>query len=270
MTGREALVSQLSETWDSIDAVLAGLEPADWERPTPCPGWTVRDQVAHLIGTESMLAGRPSPPLTGEPGPHVRNDIGRFNEGWIEAFRASSPAEVLAAWRDVVAERKAQLAAMTDAEFAADSWTPVGAGTYGRFMEIRVFDCWVHEQDIRHAVGRPGHDTGPAAERSFDEMVGALGYVVGKRAGAPSGTGVTIELTGPIRRRVHVHVDGRARVVPSLDAPAAATLRMPSSTFARLACGRTDAAEALASGVVEVGGDRELGERIARHLAFTM
>ena len=34
--------------------------------------------------------------------------------------------------------------------------TPVGPGTYGLFMEIRVFDCWVHEQDVRRAVGRPG------------------------------------------------------------------------------------------------------------------
>ena len=26
-------------------------------------------------------------------------------------------------------------------------------GHYGRFMRVRVFDCWMHEQDIRDALG---------------------------------------------------------------------------------------------------------------------
>ena len=33
------------------------------------------------------------------------------------------------------------------------SFTPAGKDTYGRFMQIRVFDCWLHEQDIRDALG---------------------------------------------------------------------------------------------------------------------
>ena len=43
--------------------------------------------------------------------------------------------------------------------------TPAGPDTYGRFMRVRIFDCWMHEQDIRRAVGRPGHVEGPAVDR---------------------------------------------------------------------------------------------------------
>ena len=43
-------------------------------------------------------------------------------------------------------------------------------------MQIRVFDCWLHEQDIRDAVGRPGHETGLAVEVVLDEMATALGF----------------------------------------------------------------------------------------------
>ena len=75
---------------------------------------------------------------------------------------------------------------MSDDEWNAESFTPAGMDTYGRFMQIRVFDCWLHEQDIRDAVGRPGHETGLAVEVVLDEMATALGFVVGKKAGATS------------------------------------------------------------------------------------
>jgi uncharacterized protein (TIGR03083 family) len=267
---RDSLVAQLDETWDSIDAVLGGLTDDQWRLPTSCPGWTVADQVAHLIGTESSLAGRPTPPLAGEPGPHVRNDIGRFNEAWIVEFRRRSPAEVLAAWREITALRRSQLEAASDDDFAADSWTPVGPGTYGRFMEIRVFDTWVHEQDIREAVGRPGHQHGAAVDRSFAEITGALGYVVGKRAGAPDGSRITFQLQGPAARVLHVAVGGRARVVSELEGPPDVTLTMPALTFARLACGRVDPDTVLADGSVAIAGDVGLGRRVATNLAFTI
>ena len=40
---------------------------------------------------------------------------------------------------------------MSQEEWDAESFTPAGKSTYGRFMQIRVFDCWLHEQDIRDA-----------------------------------------------------------------------------------------------------------------------
>jgi hypothetical protein len=125
----------------------------------------------------------------------------------------------------------------------------------------------MHEQDIRQAVGRPGHDSGPAVELALDQMQGALGYVVGKRAGAPDGSAVTFDLTGPAARQIHVAVDGRGKVVDSLDRRADVTLRLPAVAFSRRAGGREGADEA---GPVEVDGDAELGARILANLAYTI
>jgi uncharacterized protein (TIGR03083 family) len=38
-------------------AVLRSLEPADWDRPSPCPGWSVLGLGTHLVGDDlSFLA----------------------------------------------------------------------------------------------------------------------------------------------------------------------------------------------------------------------
>ena len=37
-------------------ALLGELDPADWQRPTECAGWSVRDVVAHLVGENEELS----------------------------------------------------------------------------------------------------------------------------------------------------------------------------------------------------------------------
>jgi uncharacterized protein (TIGR03083 family) len=262
-----ALTAQLAETWESIEALGRGLTPAEWLTPTPCAGWTVADQLAHIVGTESMLAGVPTPPSDAADVPaHVHNDIGRANEQWVIELRRSTPIDLLEKFHQITALRLEALRARTEAQWDEPSWTPVGQADYRRFMQIRVFDSWVHEQDMRTAVGRPGHGDGAAAEQAIDEIERALGYVIGKRAGAPEGSSVTIDLTGPVTRSIHVMVDGRAAVVAALRDPADVTIRLDSGSFAALACGRIDSADVH----IDIDGDQELGHRIAANLAFTI
>jgi uncharacterized protein (TIGR03083 family) len=160
------------------------------------------------------------------------------------------------------------LIAMSREDFDVPTQTPVGIAPYRRFMEIRVFDCWLHEQDIRSAVGRPGHEDGRCAELSVDEVVRALGFIVGKQASAPEGSAVTIELIGPVYRTVHVAVEGRTAVVTKLDRPATATLHLPSTVFVRLAGGRADVMSGLDT--IRLAGDLDLARRVAENLAFTI
>jgi uncharacterized protein (TIGR03083 family) len=214
-----------------------------------------------------MLAGEPTPPgETAEFPAHVRNDIGRANEQWVTELRRSDPTDLLEAFHRITARRLEALRALTEAQWDEPSWTPVGQANYRRFMQIRVFDSWVHEQDIRTAVGQAGHGDGPAAEQAIDEIERALGYVIGKRAGAPDASSVTIDLTGPVTRSIHVAVDGRAAVVATLPEPADVTLRLSSVAFAALACGRVDPAEVA----IAIDGDQAFGQRIATNLAFTI
>ncbi len=121
--------------------------------------------VSHLIGVESLLLGLPAPPPV--QAAHVRNPLGAGIEGWVAQRRGRSPAEVLDEFRRVTAARLAALDAMSDEQWEAVGPSPAGEVPYREFMEIRVMDNWVHEQDIRRAVGRPGHLEGPAAEASL-------------------------------------------------------------------------------------------------------
>lgn len=267
---RDALLEDLRDVWSSLDEVLAALDDAAWATPTAVPAWSVQDNVSHIIGTESMMAGRATPEVDLGDLPHVRNDVGRMNEAWVVALRDLSPAEMLERYREIVEARTAQLDAMSDEDLAADSWTPAGPATLGRFLQIRVFDQWIHEQDIRTAVDRPGHLSGPAVERTLAEVANGIGFVVGKKAGAPDGASVRFELTGPEVATIDVLVDGRAAVVDGLDGEPTVTLTTDTGTFMRLVAGRADGRAARAEGRVVTTGDVELADRLIDTLGYVI
>ena len=269
---KDRTVAALGEVWSSMIDLLSDLDDVDWSAPSPLPGWDVQDNVAHIVGTEAMLLGRPNPDveIDRERFEHVRNDIGSFNEVWVEHLRSKQPNEVLSLFREHAGARLAALGEMSQDEWDAESFTPAGQDTYGRFMQIRVFDCWLHEQDIRDAVDQPGHESGLAVEVTLDEMTTAMGFVVGRRAGVEDGQSVTFALTdgGAVVRSIHVVVDGRAQVVESLAAEASTTLTMPVGVMTRLCAGRTglDAVR----GRIETAGDAEIAERVLTNLNYTI
>ncbi|MDA8357492.1 MAG: maleylpyruvate isomerase family mycothiol-dependent enzyme [Actinomycetota bacterium] len=265
----ERVVELLAREWEVFGELMGHLSEPTWARPA-LPGWDVHDVLAHVVGTERMLLGTAVPEVRQEvlDAGHVKNAIARTNEAWIVTLRERSHAELLEDYVAVTSERLAALRAMTADDFAAPSWTPVGNATYERFMEVRVFDTWMHEQDVRTAVGVPGHESGPVPEQAIAEVVSALGYIVGKKIGLPPGTSVSFRLEGPVERQVHVEVGDRARVVPQLTASPDVVIALSSSVFARLAGGRAVLPEELAA--VSFDGDEQLGHTIATQLAFTI
>jgi uncharacterized protein (TIGR03083 family) len=254
-------VANLLQCFDSLGGLLHELDDSQWETQSLCPAWNVHGVVTHLTGIEDILTGwKPSttpPQMFERLGPYMADVATWSHTQLLERYDTATQA------------RRAELTAMSDAEFDAPSWTPVGEATYGRFMAIRTFDFWVHEQDIRVPLGVPGHLTGPAAEMALDEVRRSFGYIAGKKVGVPDGRSVVVELTGPVPGTIAATVvDGRAKVVPSVDAPDAA-VTTDSLTFLLLACGRIDPSEPIADGRVTTAGDPELADRLARNLRFT-
>jgi uncharacterized protein (TIGR03083 family) len=259
MNTRTETIANLRTTWSALDTVAASLTPEQWTAQSLCPDWTAHGVLVHAATIEQVLVGW-------KPGGDA--PFAAIGPTYAE-LTALAPDALLARFRRVVGERTAELAAMTDDDFATPGVTPVGPGTYGRFMAIRVFDNWVHERDIRVPLGIPGDDTGPAAEMSLDEVQLSLGYIVGKKIGLEDGKGIAFDITGPVSRRMLVKVDGRAAVTNELANPDA-TLITDSLTFMLLACGRIDPEEPIADGRVTWTGDDDIGGRAARSLRFTM
>jgi uncharacterized protein (TIGR03083 family) len=266
---RDQMVDLLRGEFAAIAALCSALSPEDWDRVTCLPGWTVRDVLSHVIGTEASLSGEPVPEADISQLDHMRNPIAEANEVWVESMRHLSGAEMLSRFDDVTARRLAALDAMTQEDFDAPSWTPAGRDeTYGRFMRIRHFDCFMHENDIRLAVGGAVRGDAGDVRSALDEVATGIGYIVGRRAALPEGTTVRIDLTGPVTCTYLVKVEGRAAIVDSLDRPAAVGIALPATLFLRLTGGRAD--DPAATEAIALSGDPALGEQLVANLAFTI
>ncbi|RDH79738.1 maleylpyruvate isomerase family mycothiol-dependent enzyme [Mycolicibacterium moriokaense] len=266
------VLSGLFASWDAIDGVVGQLSDSQWELPTSLPGWTVHDVVAHMVGSEAMMQGADMPDADIDVSAleHVRNDIGILNERWVRKLRGLSHADLLERFRTTTAERRDALTAMGEAQWDEVTATPAGPDSYGRFMRVRTFDCWMHEHDIRDAADEAAGDaafTGPDSRLALDEVAAGMGFVVGKLGGAPDGSRVRIELTGPLARTINVAVGGRATVVDNFgDAEPTATVNLDGLLFTRLAGGRVPVDHTA----VTYDGDEAVGRRIVEHLNFVI
>ncbi len=267
--GREATAA-LAETWGALAEVSYELSATEWALPTECPGWDVKDQLSHLIGIERSIMGESAPEWDGPLGAHVRNDVAAMNERWVAVRRPLPGAAVRAEFVEVTGTRLADLAARTEDEWAVVGWSPVGDVPYAVFMEVRVFDSWVHEQDARRALDRPGGSGNRASALSLDRVQGAMPFVVGKQAGCAEGTAVRFDVSGPglDARAFTIAVEGgRGRPVGDEVDPAV-TLSLSSIDFARLGCGRATAAQVEAAAGVALAGDAAVGRRVLGAMNF--
>ena len=252
-------MAAFAECWDSLISVGRSLDEAQWAEPSLCPGWTCMDALIHLTSAEMGFADwTPSP----DPPFDAINAATR-------ALRQQSSFEVLAAFEAATQRRGEQLSNMRDADLDREGWTPAGLGAYRRYMEIRVFDTWAHEQDMRVPLDLPGHLEGQGPVMSLDEVHLAFGYLVGKRAGLPDGSSVKVSVTGLNARDLYAVIDGRARVVNEIADPAC-TVSTDFLTFMLLCCGRIEPGGPIADGRVALGGDVALAEAVARNLRFTI
>ena len=272
MLDKDDVLAGLFGSWDAIETLLAGLTAEQWQAPTALPGWTVHDVVAHVVGTEMMLSGVPLPEAGADKPDHVHNEIGALNERWVQHLRAESPEAMLATFRQTIARRKAALTGMSEDEWNTVTLTPAGPDSYGRFMRVRVFDCWVHEHDIRDALSLPAGDDaydGADTRLALDEMAASMGFVMAKKGGAPDGSRIELTLTGPVSRTIRVAVDGRAAVVDDFGGqePTAA-ISLDGRQFVRLAGGRP--LTPAASQVIDYGGDDAVATRIVANLNYVI
>ena len=261
----QPLLGAYAEALSSFHDLAADLDEADWSRPTDCPGWTVREQVAHVVAVEEQLAGHPLPPRLSTYPPHVRNPVGEHMESGVAALADLAPDEVVKRLGAAVDEHLAQLRSVDlvqDSSVLGVMGTPV---PLPRFLPIRSLDVWTHEQDVRRATGRPGGLSGPAAEASVGQILAALPYVLGELAPPGSSVAVVVDGEVPVATTVTVAADGTASSAEGVAEDATVTLRMSTETLGRLAGGRVEAAAAA----VDVGGDEQLGRTLLAGLAIS-
>jgi uncharacterized protein (TIGR03084 family) len=149
-----AIFDDLVAEQDRLDAILSGLDEADWAAPSAAAGWTVSDVMLHLAQTEeAVTASAAGADVT------VRSPDGatldEVMDRLVQAERAA-PAAVLQRWR---AARLAAVAALRAADpqqplaWAAASLKPTTLAT------TRLAEHWAHGLDITGPLGIPFPDT---------------------------------------------------------------------------------------------------------------
>jgi uncharacterized protein (TIGR03083 family) len=270
VSDQERLSALVSVWWEAVDSFTHLLEQVDegqWSVATDLPGWDVHCVAAHTAHLESLLAGRPHDDVEVGDAPHARGTMGLFTEQGVRARHAETADALITEIRESTTARHTQLLADPPTDASAPAPGPFGAigWTTGLLLRNRPLDVWMHEQDIRRALGLPGNLDSPAAVHSADYLMESLPFVVGKRAQAPAGHVVRLEVSGHDPVAAVVGDDGRGRTATAVDGEPAVTLSMDRETFVLLAGGRRPAEP----GHVQVTGDTELGERVLAAMAVT-
>jgi len=282
--GLHDLVAAFAQTTQAVIDLGHSCTNEDLARPTECPGWTVHDQISHVVGVEAWLEGHKDPRVEMPRYEHIRNDLGKRVEYAVEVRRGRSREEVLTELERVLAQRLSTLRSpgLTDTSIIAG---PFGPDQAAAVVLMRTFDVWAHEQDIRAALGRPGNLNSPAAAVFVNSVLVQLPRLIAKGAGLEPGHPVVIDVTGPVlaRQGVRVEMDeqgglrghamfsGDAEVTadgPRSDQqpdPATTTISLSTEDFTRRAAGRRSVSR-TAYGVV---GDEAIARRVMEALVVT-
>ena len=244
---------------DAIEDVLQvtldlarALDDADGERPTDCPGWTVKDQLSHMVGLEQVQNGAPAPTIELPPFDHVVNDFDIYMEKIVHIRRDLPLAAIADELAGLLPRRVARLRDLA-AEGDPDVLGPFGMRPLSATLPIRVFDLWAHEQDIRRALGLPARTSGSAAEVALGRALMAWTATLPKKVTGVNGQ-LMIEVTGPTRSVTTLTFGSGG---PS------AQLKGDLGMLTWLGCGR-----GTADGTV-LDGDPAVVAAVASHLGFT-
>lgn len=251
---------------DSVDAwhdcarrvvtLLRSLPDDAWQMPTDCPRWTVHDVTAHLASIEAEIVSGDGV----DPDEGISDVTDEYTQQGVDARSGVPHAELIDEFETAVEARLAQLSDLDIDPDSTPDRTPGGIGwNWKRLLSNRVLDLWVHEQDIREAVGVPGGADSPAAAQTVAVLSASLPYVLGKRVAPPAGTSVrwVVSGHGGFDATILVGDDGRARPADNAVDPAA-RLEFDQRSFTRLMTGRRSPDE-LDIGVY---GDPALARRV--------
>jgi uncharacterized protein (TIGR03083 family) len=166
---RHEMVGLATTEYERLLALLRDLTEADWDRPTACVGWSVRDMVAHLLGTAEGNASQLENTRQLVRGgwwarAHARPLVDGINAVQIADRRHLTPQDLLvrleAAAPRAVRGRLRMPAPLRGIPVPA----PTGRVTMGHLVDVvYTRDEWMHRVDLADATGRaliltPEHD----------------------------------------------------------------------------------------------------------------
>lgn len=273
MTVHPSLQPSIDAWTQSIEAIselVSSLVDGEWNRPTECPGWSVRDIVSHVIGGECEALGDPRPIHTlPRDLYHLSTDAARYMEVQVDVRRHHTGPEMTSELEYTIIRRTRQLRNEKRKPEDLVSHPLFGKMSLERFLKLRTFDVWAHEQDLRRAVDKPANLDTAAAQIARDVLLDGLPKVIASDVKAPPRSAFVFDISGPVEflRTVRVDEDGHGTVDNSPSLGPLVTFATDWETFVRLTCGRVR--HKKVADKLRVEGDAEMAEQILAHMSVT-
>jgi uncharacterized protein (TIGR03083 family) len=189
-------------------ALLCALGPDDWDRPTDCTRWTVKDVAAHIVGETEAFASLPELVHQWRHAARVRREIGAHhlidgvNEVEVRDRRPLSPSQLIermAGRMDAAVRLRARLPRPLRA--VPVTFPVVGRRSVGYLVDLVITrDVWMHRVDITRATGTelvlsPEHDGRLVADMVSDWAATHVDPFVLELTGPAGGTYVRGDVT---------------------------------------------------------------------------
>jgi uncharacterized protein (TIGR03083 family) len=187
----------------ALMALLHDLDPDDWGKPTVCPQWTVKDITAHLLDSQLRRLSFGRDRLPAQPDLAIASYadlvayLNRLNAGWVAAARRLSP-RLLIDLLDVSAPQLHAYFQSLDPDAPADfgvAWAGEDQSPVWFDIGREYTERWLHQQQIREAVGMPGLISREWLNPVFNVFLRALPHTY-RDTPAPRGTTIRLHILG--------------------------------------------------------------------------
>jgi uncharacterized protein (TIGR03083 family) len=252
---------------DLLFQLLGELDEPEWAAATVCPGWSVRDVAAHLLHDDLRRLSRSRDHIEGSvpgAGESLPTFLNRANDRWVEETRFLSPRLLV----DLLTETAHLLHRMwadADLDQLGEGvwWAGVEAAPVWLDVARDYSEDWIHHQQIRDAIERPGLSSPEFLDPLLDTLMRALPKTY-EPLHAEDGTTVVVVLNDGNRSLTWSLVADIGRgwtVCPGTrsSVPAAQVI-LPADTFWRLASGSVPRQQAVERS--RLTGDKRLAARL--------
>jgi uncharacterized protein (TIGR03083 family) len=189
------------ELLDHLLALLSGLSATEWQKPTACAGWSVKDVALHLLGDDAGMLSRGRDQFTPTTPPIRSADdlaalVNDLNASWLQATQRLSPrllCDLLRYLGDQVCDHFQSLD--PDALGGPVSWVGPDPAPVWLDLAREYTERWHHQQHIRDAVDQPGLKEPRYLAPALDAFVHALPRAF-RHASPGDGTLFTLTISG--------------------------------------------------------------------------
>jgi enediyne biosynthesis protein E11 len=148
---QHAVYADLVAEGEALDRLVAGLDSASWNMPTPAPEWTIAHQVAHLASVARLAqAAAANPEMFKKQTAGAAGNFDAAVQALLEPYLVHTPADLLARWRADRNTAAEALATLPPDQMVPWLARPLPAGVLAAAGMMELF---AHGQDIADTVG---------------------------------------------------------------------------------------------------------------------